>query len=151
MRVINRRSTKEPWVDDPEVVKQKEKEQEAWQNWKEQPDIPDNKEQFEREKKRTKILINNCKSKQIQKEIIAEPKGNTGRLWKAMRDTLNWREGGPPTELRLEGGKLSSNLKEVCNIYHKNLDNKVNKMARSLEKYEGSLEEEHFGLKRQES
>ena len=144
---INRRNKPEPWLSHEDVKKQQEKERNAWLDWKNEVDNSQLKGEFEKEKCKSTKLLNEKKGKIIRQKIIEEGNENTKSLWRKVKEVLNWKEGGPPTELRNAAGKLETNPSLVADIFHDALENKVNTITDYLSSFEETIEEEERALR----
>ena len=138
---LNRRVKQDPWLLEHEVVSQSEKEKESWMKWKENATDESLKRKYNTEKENTKKIIKEKRGHYLRNKIINDG-GDDKSLWKNVKDSLNWRQDGPPTELRNGDGKLESDLKKVADIFHDALESKVNNIASSLKCYEETEEEE---------
>ena len=69
-------------------------------------------------KKDVKDLIDRKRSQQIQKDIFEGSENQDGMMWKSIKRNLNWTEGGPPTALRDNDGKVQMKPEKVAERYH---------------------------------
>ena len=65
IKLINMRAEEEPWVEDHDVVKMKEKERVLWKSWKEEPMNTSAKEEWDKTSKELKKICENKKSLKI--------------------------------------------------------------------------------------
>ena len=90
-----------------------------------------------------KNLVDKKKSKVIQREVIESNDGNSGMMWKAVKRTLNWVEGGPPSALKDKKGNILTNAKEIAERFHEVLREKTKDITQRMEEYrEDELTEE---------
>ena len=97
---------------------------------------------FEKEKHITKKIIEDKKGKILRKKVLENGDDSGKSLWKAVKESLNWKEGGPPMELKNKEGKLECRLSKVCDIFHEAMEDKVNKIAKDMKEYEVTEAEE---------
>ena len=101
-----------------------------------------------KERNKSTKLLTEKKGKRIRQKIIEEGNENTKSLWRNVKDMLNWKEGGPPTELRNSTGKLETKPSVVADIFHEALEKKVNNITESLKTFEETVEEEEHALRK---
>ena len=147
INIINLKTIQEPWRNDHQVKELMQLERQLWKEWKCDPTSNTKKDRWNSAKKKLKRSYGDTKSR-IIKENIAKSLTNKGRsLWKGVRDTMNWKIGGPPGELRNKTGAIESKPEKMTEIYHDKLEEKVFNIMRELEEYDESIEEEEAALK----
>ena len=67
-------------------------------------------------------------------------------MWVNVKRTLNWEIDSAPGELRDKKGRIETKLKDMAEIYHDSLDDKIVKIVQDMESFEESEEEETEAL-----
>ena len=146
MKIVNIKSTEEPWKNNEEVKNIVEKERKLWLRWKDEPNNSERQNEWNKANQLLKKPFGAQKSKFI-KESIDESLGNKSKyLWKGVKDALNWRSGGAPGELRDKNGAIEYKPQKLTEIYHDKLEDKVFSIMSELEDYSETPDEEKAAL-----
>ena len=141
-KVKNIKASEEPWKENKINKDKINDEREKWMEWKNDPSNEEQKSNWLKSQQILKRSYGEEKSKSIKRNISKSISNNGRSLWKGVEDTMNWKTGGPPGELRDKSGSIVSNPLKVAEIFHDKLEEKVTYIMLNLEEFSETVEEE---------